>query len=84
MGWLPNPLNRWVRQKYFYLRSCFGVLGRIRPVQLSCSAASFSGVGGSFEIICGCSAIQYLGVMGGAVRYIHRLKLRIKFDGIEK
>jgi hypothetical protein len=34
--WLSNPLNGWVRRKYFYLRSCFGVLGGIGSVQLSC------------------------------------------------
>jgi hypothetical protein len=34
-----NPLNGWVRRKCFYLRSCFGVLGGIRSVQLNCSTA---------------------------------------------
>ncbi len=35
----PNPLNGWVRRKYFYLRSCFGVLGEICSVQLNCSVS---------------------------------------------
>ncbi len=31
-NWLPNHLNRGVRQKYFHLRSHFEVLGRISSV----------------------------------------------------
>jgi hypothetical protein len=35
-------------------------------------------VGGGLEIVCGCSDVQYLGVMGGAVRPVHRFERRIK------
>ncbi len=46
----PNPLNGWVRRKYFYLRSCFGVLGGIRSVQLNCSALCLVGYGRTLRL----------------------------------